>query len=153
LRLGRIAAGLDGFVTKAGKQVGGRVATMIAAEKSTGMCELLAALDGTIAAADPGKRAAVAAMMDAYARDFAAEYRWAAGPQAPTLLSRLLATIDTACRPECHARRDGPYVIDRKSYPQPYEFAPRRPEPVVGAAHGASLGDMCSGKADMPASP
>ena len=115
---------------RAGKQVRGRVATMIASEKSTGMSEFLAALDGTIAAADPEKRAAVAAMMDAYAKDFAAEFRWAAGPQAPTLLSRLLTTIDAACRPECDIRREGPFVIDRKSYPQPYEFAARRPEEV-----------------------
>jgi hypothetical protein len=112
------------------------------------MCEFLAALSGTMAAADPKKRAAVAAMMDAYAKDFAAEYRWAAGPQAPTLLSRLLTTIDTACRAESDTRRDGPFVIDRKSYPQPYEFAARRPEEVVGTPE--KLKDI---EADMPASP
>ena len=101
---------------------------MIASDKCTGMCEFLAALNGTIAAADPEKRAAVAAMMDAYAKDFPAEFRWAAGPQAPTLLYRLLMTIDAACRSERHTRRDRPYVIDRKSYPQPCEFVGRRPE-------------------------
>jgi hypothetical protein len=114
---------------------------MNVSDKPTGMCELLAALEGTIAAADPGKRAAVAAMIDAYAREFPEEFRWAAGPQAPTLLYRLLTTIDVACRPEGKARRrQGPYLIDRKSYPQPDDFAARRSEDAAGAGRA----DACT---------
>lgn len=110
---------------------------MIASDKPTGMCEFLSALKGTIAAADPEKRAAVAAMIDRYAKDFPTEFRWAGGPQAPTLLYRLLMTIDAACQPESGPRRV-PFVIDRKSYPQPYEFVAGRPENTGGTARAVA---------------
>jgi hypothetical protein len=84
-------------------------------DKLTGMYELLDAVEATIAAADPAKREALAATIDAYVKDFPDEFFWAVGAQAPTLLYHLLSTIDVACRPSSQSKpRPVIRLVDRK---------------------------------------
>jgi hypothetical protein len=83
--------------------------------KLTNMYELLDAIEATLAAADPAKREALAATIDAYAEDFPDEFFWATGAQAPTLLYHLLTTIDAACRPSSQSKpRPAIRLVDRK---------------------------------------
>ena len=80
----------------------------------TGMYELLDAVEAVIKAADPAKREALAQTIDAYADDFPDDFFWAIGPQAPTLLSHLVSSIDAACRPETQSKaRPAIRLVDR----------------------------------------
>jgi hypothetical protein len=63
------------------------------------MYEFLDALAAAVAAAEPSKREALAQAIDAYCKDFPNDFFWAIGPRAPTFLSQLLQTIDSACHP------------------------------------------------------
>ena len=63
-----------------------------------GIYELFDAVEAVVKSADPAQRKALAQTIDAYADDFPDEFYWAVGPQAPTFLSHLLFSIDTACR-------------------------------------------------------
>jgi len=97
---------------------------MTAPGKPTCLSDLLDALQAAIAASDAERREAVGAAIDAYAMHFPEGFRWASGPQSPTLLHCLLSTIDLACRPASRSRACQPqYLIDRKSYPQPHPKA------------------------------
>jgi hypothetical protein len=70
------------------------------AQPVTDMYEFLDALAAAVAAAEPSKREALAQAIDAYCKDFPSDFFWAIGPRAPTFLSRLLQTIDSACHPK-----------------------------------------------------
>ena len=86
------------------------------ADKITGMYELLEAIDAVIKTADPAKREALARTIDAYSEDFTEDFFWAMGAASPTLLSHLLQTIDTACRPDKQSKPRGVIrLVDRKS--------------------------------------
>jgi hypothetical protein len=63
------------------------------------MYDLLAAIESVVRTADPSRRAILAQTIDAYCADFADDFFWATGPRAPTFLSRLLMTIDSASHP------------------------------------------------------
>ena len=81
----------------------------------TSMYELVRALEAAIKSAHPDQRRALAETIDAYAEDFPHELYWAIGAQAPTLLSHLVAAIDSACRPESQAKpRAAIRLVDRK---------------------------------------
>jgi hypothetical protein len=83
-------------------------------EEMTGIYELLDALREVIKAADPNKREKLAAVLDAYADDFAHDFFWATGAQSPTLLSNLLMTIDASCRPDQQSKPRGVIrLVDR----------------------------------------
>ena len=87
----------------------------MADEPMTGMYELLEAIEATITGADPAKREALAATIDAYVEDFPDEYYWATGAQAPALLHHLMQTIDAACRPPSKSKqRAAVRLVDRK---------------------------------------
>src|SRR5271163_3042575 len=73
----------------------------------TDMYDLLAALEAVVKAAEPSKREALAQTIDAYCKDFPDDFFWAVGPQAPTFLSRLLQTIDSACHVDERTKSDG----------------------------------------------
>ena len=95
---------------------------MTAAGKPTRMSDLLEALQMTLAASDPERREAVGSEIEAYAVHFPEGFRWASGPQAPTLLHCLLSTIQNACQPSSGSRASrARCLIDRKFYPQPYQ--------------------------------
>jgi hypothetical protein len=95
---------------------------MIAPGKPTRMSDLLDALQVTLAASDPEKREAVGAAIDAYAVHFPEGFRWASGPQAPTLLHRLLSTIEHACQLSTGSRASrARCLVDRNFYPRPYQ--------------------------------
>jgi hypothetical protein len=84
-------------------------------EPIVGMYELLDAIAATLAAADPAKREALAATIDAYAEDFPDDFFWAISAQAPSLLYHLLTTIDAACRPSSQSKpRPAIRLVDRK---------------------------------------
>jgi hypothetical protein len=68
-----------------------------------GIYELFDAVEAVVKSADPAQRKALAQTIDAYADDFPDEFYWAVGPQAPTFLSHLLFSIDTACGPEAQS--------------------------------------------------
>jgi hypothetical protein len=89
------------------------------AEKETdepvGMYDLLEAVEAVIRAADPLKRQTLALTLDGYAEDYPEDFFWAVGAQSPTLLSHLLQTIDSACRPEVQSKaRPAIRLVDRK---------------------------------------
>lgn len=89
---------------------------MSEADEPTDMHSLVDALEAVIAAADPAKREALAATIDAYAEDCPDEFFWAIGAQAPALLYHLLTMIDAACRPESQSKpRPVLRIVDRKS--------------------------------------
>jgi hypothetical protein len=70
----------------------------------TGMYELLAALEAAIDSAEPAKRKALAQTITAYMSDFPEDYFWAIGPQAPTLLSHIMHSIEPRlCAGRAHA--------------------------------------------------
>ena len=84
-------------------------------DQPTSMFELLDAVEAAIQLADPAKREALAAVIDAYAEDFPDEFYWAIGAQAPSLLQHLLTTIDAACRPPSQSKpRPMLRLVDRK---------------------------------------
>jgi hypothetical protein len=74
-----------------------------------GMWGLLAAVEATIKAAPPAQRGELAAVLDAYARDFPEEFSWATSPQAPALLYHLMLSIDLASDPVPRSR---PWFLD-----------------------------------------
>src|SRR4051812_19217337 len=81
----------------------------------TTLYDLAEALEAVIKAADPAKREHLAKTIDAYSEDFAIDFYWAIGAQAPTLLSNLMSVIDEACRPEGQAKPRGVIrLVDRK---------------------------------------
>src|SRR3954447_22661012 len=73
-------------------------------EELVGMYELLDAIQALIIAAPEEKREALAATMHAYARDFPDEFFWARGALSPTLLNRLINSIDFACRARAQSK-------------------------------------------------
>ena len=80
------------------------------------MYELIDALEAVIQAADPAKRAALEATVDAYQESFPEEFFWATGAQAPTLLYYLMTAIDMSCRPESQSGARPPIrLVSRKS--------------------------------------
>lgn len=84
-------------------------------EPIIGMYELIDALEAVIQAADPAKRAALAATVDAYQESFPDEFFWAIGAQAPTLLYWLMTAIDMSCRPEAQSKARPPIrLVNRK---------------------------------------
>ena len=77
--------------------------------------ELFDAVEAVVKSADPAARKALAQTIEAYAADFPDEFYWAIGAQAPTFLSHLLFSIDTACRPEAQPKPRGTNrLADRK---------------------------------------
>jgi hypothetical protein len=94
--------------------------------RPTDMYDLLAALDGVVRTADPSKRACLAETIDAYCNDFSNDFFWATGPRAPTFLSRLLLTIDSASHSAPKAAPETAPVGDAEeslSLPRPAEVA------------------------------
>ena len=83
-------------------------------EPITGMYEVLDALEEVIKAADPAKREALAATIDAYAEDFPEDFHWATGSQAPVLLYHLLLTVDAAARKAATSKSRVVRLVDRK---------------------------------------
>lgn len=84
-------------------------------EPLVGMYELLEALEAVIKAADPDKRAALAATIDDYQESFPDEFFWAMGAQSPTLLYYLMTSIDMSCRPEAQSKPRAPIrLVNRK---------------------------------------
>lgn len=84
-------------------------------DNPVGLYEVLDALEAVLRAADPAKRETLAQTMDAYCEDFPEDFFWAIGPQAPTLLNRLMMTVDMACRPEEQSKPRGVIrLVDRK---------------------------------------
>ena len=61
-----------------------------------GIYELFDAVEAVVKSADPTQRKALAQTIDAYADDFPDDFYWAIGPQAPTFLSHMLFSIDSA---------------------------------------------------------
>ena len=84
-------------------------------EPIVGMYDLLEVLEAVIKAAEPDKRAELAATVDAYQESFPDEFFWAIGAQAPTLLSHLMTSIDISCRPEAQSKPRTPIgLVSRK---------------------------------------
>lgn len=80
-----------------------------------GMYDLLEALEAVIKAADPDKRAALAATIDGYQESFPDEFFWAVGVQAPTLLNHLMTSIDMSARAEAEPKPRTPIgLVGRK---------------------------------------
>lgn len=95
---------------------------MTAAGTPTRMSDLLEALQMTLAASDPESRDAVGSAIEAYAAHFPEGFRWASGPQAPTLLHYLLSTIQNACQPSFGSRASrARCLIDRDTYPRLFQ--------------------------------
>jgi hypothetical protein len=74
----------------------------------TGIHDLLDAVEAAVKAAEPSKREALAQTIDAYCNNFPDDFYWAIGPQAPTFLSRLLQTLDSACHVDELIKSDYP---------------------------------------------
>ena len=62
------------------------------------MRNLLSAVEAAITTADPAHREALGVTIDAYARDFPEEFRWAISGRAPELLHQLLSAVYAACQ-------------------------------------------------------
>jgi hypothetical protein len=76
--------------------------------------EVLDAIEAVIMAADPAKREALAATIDAYAEDFPEDFHWAIGPQAPSLLYNLMMCLDGASREKGESKSRVIRLVDRK---------------------------------------
>jgi hypothetical protein len=89
----------------------------------TDMYDLLAALEAVVKAAESSKREALAQTIDAYCKDFSDDFFWAVGPRAPTFLSRLLQTIDSACHSnKCVSSQDAAEDDASVELPKPLLF-------------------------------
>jgi hypothetical protein len=53
-----------------------------------------------VIASDPDKRAALAAAMDGFEREFLDDFYWVIGLQSPQMLHALMMALNCACRPE-----------------------------------------------------
>jgi hypothetical protein len=88
----------------------------------TNMYDLLEALAAAILAAEPSKREALAKTIDAYCKDCPEDFFWAIGPQAPTFLSRLLHTVDSASHLNQPGKAQHELQQDASQLAAPYTF-------------------------------
>ena len=66
-------------------------------------------------ASDPDKRAALAAAMDGFERDFLDDFYWAIGLQSPHMPHALMMALNGACRPENQSKPRPLFrLVDRK---------------------------------------
>jgi hypothetical protein len=67
--------------------------------------DVVEALDAALSTAEPTKRKLLATAIDVYAAEHPADFQWATGAQAPSLLAFLLTTICSGAKSPLPSRR------------------------------------------------